>query len=134
MNDLPLLGDVRNCLFTSFIVILQSTNKTSYPLCIRWLTDLIDFAWGDPEMHCGSVRSVGSVSCVQKLRKCKLFRLRRIRQPIRSWLRQQIPPPPIRQTRLPSSVDGRMQWASCVAPLLGTYCLLYVLALKNSIV
>ena len=48
--------------------------------CIRPLTDLIDFAWGDPD------RSVGSVSCVQKLRTFLLFRLWRIRQPIRLWL------------------------------------------------
>ena len=43
--------------------------------CIRPSMDLTDFARGDPEMHCGSVRYVGSVSCVQKLRKCLLFRL-----------------------------------------------------------
>ena len=56
---------------------------TLHAHCIRPSTDLIDFAWGDPEMHCGSVRSIGSVSCVQKLRTFLLFRLWRIRQPIR---------------------------------------------------
>ena len=41
-------------------------------------TDLIDFAWGALEMHCGSVRSVGSVACVKKLRNVQLFRQRRM--------------------------------------------------------
>ena len=38
------------------------------------------------EMHCGSVRPFGSVGCVKKLRNVQLFRLRRIRRPIRSLL------------------------------------------------
>ena len=32
---------------------------TPHAHCIRPSTDLIDFTWGDPEMHCGSVRSDG---------------------------------------------------------------------------
>ena len=38
---------------------------------------------GAREMHCGSVRSVGSVAGVKKLRNVQLFRQRRIRRPIR---------------------------------------------------
>ena len=41
---------------------------------LRPSTDLIDFAWGAREMHCGSVRPFGSVACVKKLRDVKLFR------------------------------------------------------------
>ena len=52
--------------------------------CTHPLTDLIDFAWGALEMHCGSVRSVGSVACVKKLRNVQLFRQQRIHRPIRS--------------------------------------------------
>ena len=32
---------------------------------LRQSMDLIDFAWDDPEMHCGSVRQIGSVACVK---------------------------------------------------------------------
>ena len=32
---------------------------------MRASTDFIDFAWGALKMHCGSVRSVGSVACVK---------------------------------------------------------------------
>ena len=46
---------------------------TPHTHCTRPSTDLIDFTWDAPEMHCGSVRQVGSVSCVQKLRKVQLF-------------------------------------------------------------
>ena len=53
---------------------------------IRRRTDLIDFAWGAREMHCGSVRPFGSVACVKKLRYVQLFKQRRIRRPIRSRL------------------------------------------------
>jgi hypothetical protein len=38
------------------------------PEKLKNLTDLIDFAWDPLEMHCGSVRSVGSVACFKKLR------------------------------------------------------------------
>ena len=76
--------------------------------CIRPSTDLIDFAWGDPEMQ--SVRYVGSVSCVQKLRKFQLFRLRRIRQPIRSRYVGQISlkafPPSVRHASRRPLTDG----------------------------
>ena len=37
-------------------------------------------------MHWGSVRPFGSVACAKKLRIFQLFRQRRIRRPIRSWL------------------------------------------------
>ena len=53
---------------------------------LRLSTDLIDFAWGACEMHCGSVRPFGSVACVKKLRNVQLFRQRLIRRPIRSQL------------------------------------------------
>ena len=46
---------------------------TPHAHCIRPFADLIDFALADPELHCGSVYSVGSVSCVQKLRKMFTF-------------------------------------------------------------
>ncbi|KAK0133450.1 Myosin heavy chain, fast skeletal muscle [Merluccius polli] len=37
--------------------------------CMRPSTHPIDFEWGGAAMHCGSVRQVGSVRCVEKLRK-----------------------------------------------------------------
>ena len=36
---------------------------------LRPSTDHIDFAWGTREIHCGSVRHLGFVACVKKLRK-----------------------------------------------------------------
>ena len=45
---------------------------------MRPLTDLIDFVWGALQLHCRSVRSVGSVACVKKLRNIQLFRQRRM--------------------------------------------------------
>ena len=48
------------------------------------LTDLI--AWSALQMHCWSVRSLGSVACVKKLRNVQLFRQWWIRGPIRSRL------------------------------------------------
>ena len=35
------------------------------PASLRQSTALIDFAWGDPEMHCGSVRQISSVAYVK---------------------------------------------------------------------
>ena len=49
-------------------------------------TGRIGFERGAVEMHCGSVRSFGSVACVKKLRN--FFRARRIRRPIRLRLLQ----------------------------------------------
>ena len=34
-------------------------------LSLRPSKDLIDFAWGAREIHCGSVRPFGSVACVR---------------------------------------------------------------------
>ena len=47
---------------------------------LRPSTDLIDFEWGDREMHFGSVRPFGSVACVKQLRNVQLFSQRRIRR------------------------------------------------------
>ena len=52
--------------------------------CTRPLTDLIQFAWGALEMHCRSIRSVSSVTCVKKLRNVQRLRPQWIRRPIRS--------------------------------------------------
>ena len=54
---------------------------------MRPSTDLIDYAWGAREMHCGSIRPLGSVACIKKLRNVHLFRQRRIRR----WLCKYMP-------------------------------------------
>ena len=59
----------------------HESNAASH--CTRPSTDLMDFTRGAIEMHFGSIRSVGSVACVKKLRNVQLFRQRRIRRPIR---------------------------------------------------
>ena len=79
--------------------------------CIR--RDPVDLVWGGAAMHCGSIRCVGSVGSVKKLKYIQRFRQRRIRHPIksdRSGLADVClckDHSPIRQPRLPSSVDGR---------------------------
>ena len=64
-------GAVRRSSVTARV---STADSTLSPLahCIRLLTDLIDFAWGDPEVHHRSVRSVGSDSCVHA--SCPLHR------------------------------------------------------------
>ena len=82
--------------------------------CLPPSTDLIDFARADPEMHCGPVRSVGSVSCVQKLRTFQLFWLRRICQPIRSRYVGQIPLGSLRcRVRRSIVTSIHLQWGVC---------------------
>ena len=66
---------------TNFVRIQR--NESTLRPCSHYLrpsTDLIDFAWGTREMHCGAVRPFGSGACVRKLRNVQLCR------PIRSQL------------------------------------------------
>ena len=81
---------------------------TALAHCIRPLTDLIDFARGDPKMHCGSVRSVGSVVTFQAATDPSANQIALCESNSTEGVS------PLSQTRLPLSVDGRMQWASYV--------------------
>ena len=52
----------------------NSVGVTLLSHCTFPSTDLIDFDWGALEMHCGTIRSVGSVASVKKLRNVQPFR------------------------------------------------------------
>ena len=99
---------------TNFVRIRRYEPLAHY---IRPLTDPIDLEWGGAAMHCGSIRSVGSVGSFKKLKNFQLFRQRRIRHQIRTrmlglgWrmpLQRLLPHP----SATPSVIRWRtVQWA-----------------------